>query len=170
MGIEQSHDVTTLAGSGADGCAEGTGSDAQIGVPTSVTVDVHHNVYATDSKHHVIWKVTPEGVATIFAGKAGDAAFADGAGGVARFHTPTAIYSSSDRTRLFVCDSGNRRVRGLALDGVVCTVAGDGTAQSVDSDEKHLLGCFRNPTAVSALSPCWLLLCIVGTEGCVPLM
>ena len=56
--------VTTLAGNGAVGSADGVGSSATFYYPTGVTVDNSGNIYVTDLGGNTIRKVTSGGVVT----------------------------------------------------------------------------------------------------------
>jgi hypothetical protein len=51
--------VTTLAGSGSDGFADGTRTAAQFQGPSGVAVDSSGNVYVADSSNFRIRKITP---------------------------------------------------------------------------------------------------------------
>lgn len=63
--------VSTLAGSGSAGSADGTGVAASFSGPTGITVDIGGNVYVADKNNHIIRKITPAGVVTTIAGKKG---------------------------------------------------------------------------------------------------
>ncbi|VDA98959.1 hypothetical protein S1OALGB6SA_20, partial [Olavius algarvensis spirochete endosymbiont] len=49
--------VSTLAGTGSEGHADGTGNTAQFYHPTGVAVDSFGNVYVVDSVNHLIRKI-----------------------------------------------------------------------------------------------------------------
>jgi sugar lactone lactonase YvrE len=60
--------VTTLAGSGASGQADSTGTAASFSGPSGVAVDAVGNVYVADTYNNVIRKITPAGVVSTIAG------------------------------------------------------------------------------------------------------
>jgi hypothetical protein len=60
--------VTTLAGTGSSGSANGTGTAASFYNPTGVAVDGNGNVYVADYSNHLIRKITSGGVVTTLAG------------------------------------------------------------------------------------------------------
>lgn len=57
--------VTTIAGSGAFGLAEGTGSQVMFRFPVDVTLDASGNLFVSDHFNHRIRKVTPVGGALL---------------------------------------------------------------------------------------------------------
>ena len=77
--------VTTLAGGGPPGSSDGTGRGASFNGPGNVAVDKQGNVLVADVGNYTIRKVTPEGVVTTLAGKAGINGTANGVGSAARF-------------------------------------------------------------------------------------
>ena len=127
--------VSTLAGTGSAGSANGTGTAASFNVsnPSAVAVDAAGNLYVADTGNHVIRKITSAGVVTTYAGTAGASGSADGAGtSVARFNFPRGI--SIDGTGvLYVANTGNHVIRRIGTDQAVSTIAGSaGNSGSVD--------------------------------------
>ncbi|WP_114938222.1 NHL repeat-containing protein [Mucilaginibacter endophyticus] len=119
--------VTTLAGGGTSG-ADGTGTAAGFTSPTGIAVDANGVLYVADV--YKIRKVTSAGVVTTFAGS-GVSGSANGTGTAASFSQLTSIivgYSGN----LYVTDSGNNMIRKITSDGVVSTLAGNGTSGSTD--------------------------------------
>lgn len=67
--ISPSGEVTTLAGSGAAGFADGLGIAAQFYCPTSVAIIQKRWVVVADTNNHCIRMITPEGKVTTLACK-----------------------------------------------------------------------------------------------------
>jgi sugar lactone lactonase YvrE len=82
--------ISTLAGQGAPGSADGTGAAAQFNNPQGLAVDAAGNVFVADSGNFTIREITPAGVVTTVAGNAGVGSQlpADGLGGQARLGGP----------------------------------------------------------------------------------
>lgn len=59
--------VTTLAGSGAVGNSEGSGSAASFNLPERLAVDSAGNLYVADTNNGAVRKITPAGAVTTFA-------------------------------------------------------------------------------------------------------
>jgi sugar lactone lactonase YvrE len=125
--------VTTLAGlAESQGSADGTGSVARFYFPFGLAVDTAANVYVADSWNHTIRKVTPGGVVTTLAGRAGSSGSADGMGSAARFWWPSGVAADS-AANVYVPDSGNNTIRKVTPAGVVTTLAGlPGSSGSAD--------------------------------------
>ncbi len=137
--------VTTLAGSGTPGFADGTGASAQFSYPNGVAVDSASNVYVADKNNQRIRKITPAGVVTTLAGS-GVAGSADGTGTSAQFKFPRGIAVDS-AGNVYVGDVGNNLIRKITAAGVVTTLAGSGVAGSADGTGTSAQ--FRGPTGVA---------------------
>ena len=122
--------VTTLAGSGAGGSADGSGDVATFSEPSGVAVDSSGNVFVADTDSHKIRKIAPGGVVTTFAGS-GAPGSADGTGTAATFTLPFGVAVDSSMN-VFVADSGNNKIRKITPAGVVSTLAGSGAYGSAD--------------------------------------
>jgi len=122
--------VSTLAGSGTAGFADGVGTVAQFDRPAGVAVDSFGTVYVADQGNNRIRKILSNGTVSTLAGS-GTAGFADGAGVTAQLKTPLGV-SVDHAGTVYVADQGNHRIRKIQPDGTVSTLAGSGTAGFAD--------------------------------------
>jgi hypothetical protein len=117
----------TLAGkAGVAGSADGTGSAARFNGPAGVAADTNGNVYVGDVNNNTIRKVTPAGVVTTLAGRAGYAGSVDGTNNAARFYGP-GVVAMDNVGNIYVSDNLNYTIRKLTPVGtnwVVTTLAG----------------------------------------------
>jgi sugar lactone lactonase YvrE len=137
--------VTTVAGSGVAGAANGIGTAAQFNLPFGITVDSSGNLYISDTWNHLIRKITPNGTVTTFAGSV--AGFADGTGTSAMFNAPGGITVDA-LGNVYVADISNQRIRKITSSGVVTTIAGAGTIGFADNTSA-LQALFNQPFGIS---------------------
>ena len=115
--------VSTLAGSGASGTANGTGGSARFNTPGGITLS-GGELFVADTNNHTVRRVTLAGAVTTLAGSAGANGSADGTGGTARFYQPLGLAADATGT-LYVADNANCIVRSVSMStGAVTTLAG----------------------------------------------
>ncbi|MES2388083.1 MAG: T9SS type A sorting domain-containing protein [Bacteroidota bacterium] len=137
--------VSTFAGTGTAGSADGAGNVASFSFPRGMAVDAAGNVYVSESGNDRIRKITPAGVVSTFAGSS--SGFADGTGTAAMFTNPYGI-SVDDAGNVYVADNGNQRIRKITPAGVVTTIGGNATAGSADG--AGTTATFNSPRGVCA--------------------
>ncbi len=122
--------IDTIAGTGRYGFSgdKGPAKDALLNSPTSVAVDGDGNVYIADAFNNRIRKVDTSGIITTIAGD-GTTTF-KGDGGPATSAGLSSPYGLAvdNAGNIYVADTGNRRIRMIAPDGKISTIAGTGTA------------------------------------------
>ena len=101
--------------------------------PVRVVVDPSGNVLVADQSNHRIRKIAPNGIITTFAGigvgtPASGAFSGDGGPAVnASLNNPTALTVDGAGV-VYFSDQFNQRIRKITPDGIITTIAGNGTA------------------------------------------
>jgi hypothetical protein len=155
--------VTTIAGSGVGGYAEGTGTNAAFNVPISIAVHSSGNIYVADLWNYRIRKVTPAGVVTTLAGSGapyvppwvqGDYESTytyEGTGTNASFSYPRAVAVDTDQN-VYVADQYSDVIRMVSPGGVVTTVAGGARNVPDNSDGVGVLAQIKSPWGIAFAS------------------
>jgi DNA-binding beta-propeller fold protein YncE len=155
--------VSTLAGSGSDGFADGIGAAASFYNPQGVAFSPDQTVIAVADRYNnrIRLIVVATGAVSTLAGSGGFGAFADGIGAAASFDYPTGVAFSPDQTLIAVADTGNNRIRLIVVaTGAVSTLAGsgsDGLAEGIGAAAS-----FSDPEGV-AFSPDQTLVAVADT-------
>jgi hypothetical protein len=126
--------ITILAGSGAPGDSPdmgdgGPATSAQFMIAGPLAVDASGNLYIADYRR--IRRVGPDGVISTLAGTgefgfSGDEGPAIEAKFVGSFYGP--VLAADPAGSLYLADDFNKRVRKISADGIITTVAGDGSS------------------------------------------
>ena len=117
--------VTTYAGDGVAGIADGSTSTARFSFPSGVAVAADGRLFVADEFNHRIRVISADGATvSTYAGN-GVRAFADGSTTTAQFNAPNGVAVAADG-RVFVADGFfNHRIRVISADGAtVSTYAG----------------------------------------------
>jgi sugar lactone lactonase YvrE len=138
--------VTTLAGSGAAGYADGSGTTAQFNNPQGIAVDVSGKIYVADSYNNRIRTVTGAGTVNTFAGS-GALGYTEGNGLSAAFYGPNGV-AADVQGNIYIADLGNNVIRKITAAGVVSTFAGNGTAGFINGTGTSSE--FNNPAGIAA--------------------
>jgi len=123
--------VTTVAGTGATGFADGPGLSATFHNPTALTTDGAGNLYVADVGNTEIRQIiVSTGTVNTVAGSTTSGS-TDGYGAAAQFSSPSGIVYAEGN--LYVTDMGNNEIRQIVPStGQVTTVYGAITAGSAD--------------------------------------
>jgi len=116
--------VSTFAGNGTEGFADGIGKSAQFYGPNAVALGPSGELYVSDAHNFRIRRITPDGrVSTV----AGSGVQADGEGPALRVGLvyPTGIVVEKDGS-IDVADRGAHRIKRITADGTLMVLAGTG--------------------------------------------
>lgn len=113
--ITPSGDVSTVAGTGIAGAADGSSATASFNHPAIVAVDAHNTLFITDEGNNKIRKINSFNEVTTFAGT-GTAGAVDGIANTAAFNGPTGVCVENSGT-VCVADYANHKIRKITTYG-----------------------------------------------------
>lgn len=146
--------ITTIVGSGLTSdtnTIDGPALNATFSSPGNFTLDKQGNIYIIDRGTNTLRKVTiSTGIISVIAGN-GKAGYA-GDGGLAKnaqLNRPTCV-EVDDSSNIYIADALNFRIRKIsAKDGIITTIAGDGTSGQLADDTT--LASFAKISNINAL-------------------
>jgi sugar lactone lactonase YvrE len=119
--------ISTIAGDGANCLGNGgAAKEASLYFPFSVVADTSGNLFFADGNNFAVHKVDTNGVITTVAGN-GQSGFSGDGGAATNASLQYAGLALDGFGNLFIADGGNNRVRKVDTNGIITTVAGDGT-------------------------------------------
>jgi uncharacterized protein (TIGR03437 family) len=143
--------ISTVAGNGVAGFSGdgGMAANAALSSPSDVTVDGNGNLYVADTLNNRIRKITPNGTITTLAGDGASRFSGDGgpASG-ASLNSPYGV-AVDGAGGVYIADSSNNRVRKVTPDGIINTVAGNGTAGFLGDGGPAIRASLTLPVAVA---------------------
>ncbi len=117
--------VSTYAGDGVQGFADGSTSTARFSSPRGIALAADGRLFVAEGNHRIRVISADGATVSTYAGS-GNFAFADGSTTTARFSEPRGVAVAADG-RVFVADTINHRIRVISADGAtVSTYAGSG--------------------------------------------
>ena len=122
--------ITTVAGTGAYGFSGdgGPATLAQINESFGVALGPDDSLYIADTGNNRVRRVGPDGIITTVAGPGIPGTLGDGGPATqAELHQPWRVAVGPDGS-LYIMDRYNFRVRRVGTDGIITTVAGNGTS------------------------------------------
>jgi len=132
--ISTSNIITTIAGSG--GAGDGSpAAFAEFSQPGGIARDKTGILYVTDMAHHRVQKITPTGMISTVAGTGAPGYQGDGGpASAAQLGYPRGVTLDA-QGNLLIADSWNNRIRKVASDGTISTVAGGGCCSLGDGGQ-----------------------------------
>ena len=135
--------VSTLAGTGVKGSADGPVDKATFSEPYGLAVGADGVIWLADLSNHRIRQIKGGSVTTRAGSSKG---YADDKGDAAKFASPVALAVDAVGAA-WISDQGNHRIRHVAPDGTVTTLAGSSTHGHLDGTGAAAR--FYNPTGVA---------------------
>ncbi len=143
--------ISTIAGRGGasflgDG---GPARQAYLAFPSDIVGDAAGALFISDSSNNRIRRIAPNGIISTYAGNGTPAYNGDGIlATTASLQGPQEI--ALDRNgNLYIADRGNQRIRRVAPDGIITTVAGSGTEGYSGDGGPATLASLRFPWGVA---------------------
>jgi uncharacterized repeat protein (TIGR02543 family) len=150
--------ISTVAGTGAAGApssASGVATSQKLNQPQGI-LWTSNGLLIADSGNNLIRRLFADGNIATIAGTRTALYTGDGGPAIsATLHTPTAVATDSGGN-VYVADSGNHVVRRIGTDGVIDTVAGDGTARYNGDGSPATAYSLNAPGAITGGSSCTL--------------
>jgi sugar lactone lactonase YvrE len=121
--------ISTIVGNAGVGFSGdgGSAASAKISGPTGLVRDAAGNLYFADAHNHRVRRIGVDGVITTIAGNGADADAGDGGQALAASLMSPSGLGIDAAGNLYVADALANRVRKIATDGTITTVAGNGT-------------------------------------------
>lgn len=123
--------VSSWAGSGKSGSADGVGTSASFNCPIGMAIDQQTGtLFVAETGNHLIRKISPQGICvvnlrccslTVTQGEvstiagSGNRGFSDGIGKSAILNNPIGVYFDGKDQSLIICDLSNNKLRKMDL-------------------------------------------------------
>jgi uncharacterized protein (TIGR03437 family) len=143
--------ITTVAGNGTQGYSGdgGPATNAQLYNPFGVAVDASGNIYIAEASNNRIRKVSAAEIITTVAGNGAQGYSGDGGLATsAQLATPTGVAVDASGN-VYIADRGNNRIRKVSANGIITTVAGNGSSAYFGDGGSATSAELYNPSGVA---------------------
>jgi uncharacterized protein (TIGR03437 family) len=146
--------ITIFAGNGQNGDSgdNGPATAATFYLPQEVVVDAAGNVFVEDTYINVVRKISPDGKITTVAGNGESGYSGDNGPAVSaklNFANSPADLALDGAGNLYIADAGNNRIRKVSPDGIITTIAGNGTSDYAGDNGPANAAALNFPTGVA---------------------
>jgi trimeric autotransporter adhesin len=125
--------INTVAGRGRIlAAADGPATSLQMADPEGMTFDSAGNLYIADNQQSVVFKITPSGIATVFAGNGSKGYSGDGGPATAAGLLEPEAVAADAAGNIYIADFHNERIRKVEPSGRITTFAGGGATDEGD--------------------------------------
>ncbi|MEQ9205528.1 MAG: YDG domain-containing protein, partial [Cyclobacteriaceae bacterium] len=127
--IDSNGIITTIAGNGTPGYSGdgGLATSAQLHAPYGITFDTNDNLFIGERNNNIIRKVDTNGIITTIAGNGTPGYSGDGGLAINALLGGCRSVAFNDNGDLYISDGNNHAVRKIDVNGIITTVAGNGT-------------------------------------------
>jgi uncharacterized protein (TIGR03437 family) len=147
--------ITTVAGNESYGYSGdgGPATSAQLNIPQGLAVDSSGALYFVDLRNSVVRKVSPAETISTVAGTGTPGYSGDGGPATsAQLYEPDGVGVDS-KGNLYILDRYNSRIRKVTSDGIITTVAGNGTFGLSGDGGPATMAQIRSPFAIAVDAP-----------------
>lgn len=144
--------ITTIAGNGLTGFVGdgGPATSATLSAPQSVAVDAAGNLYIADSGNNRIRKVNAAGIISTVAGNGMVGWSGDGGPATeAQLSNPQGVAVDAEGN-IYIADYSNNRIRKVNSEGIISTIAGNGSVGFDGDDGPAIEASLETPQSVWA--------------------
>jgi sugar lactone lactonase YvrE len=165
--ITPNGNINTFAGIGVPGVPSsptGTGISQPVNNPQGMTIDSNGVLYVADTGNNIIRKYTTDGNVATVVGTTASGYTGDGGPALsATLRNPTGV-TIDTFGNIFIADTRNNVIREVGADGIISTVAGNGTGGYNGDGSPATSFELNQPSAVAVGPSCSLLVADVGNQ------
>ena len=143
--------IFTVAGNGiAHSSDSNVAAEAGLVDVVAIAIDRTDNLYLVDEASNIVRKITPDGLISTVAGNGSFGDSGDGGAAIAASLANPRGVAIDSAGNLYIADSNNSRIRKVAADGIISTVAGSGSPGMSGDGGPATAANLRSPSGMAA--------------------